>query len=137
MASEDEAKHLQTEALRAPEFMSGMQTIVETTDEWKNSLTISSSCHFFLFDKKYRQLGYSSNDYVNLGYEGTYWDKIDDSTEQVSYELQEEDCTIENGELTITNFENIGYIDRDCVVKVKQESGSSLFKLGINDNKIG
>lgn len=137
VASEDEAKYLQTEALKAPTLTSSTQTIIETTDEWKNKLTISSSCHFFLFEKKYRQLGYSSNDYVDLGYEGMFWDMLEEYNGEVSYTLGQNDCKIENGQLTITNFENIGYIDSNCVVKVEQESSPSFFKLSTDDKKIG
>ena len=136
-ASQDEAKYLQTKALKAPTFTGSATSIVETSDDWKNNRTISSSSHFFFKEKKYRQLGYSSNDYVDLGYEGKYWNKLDEKPSKFSYTLEQQDCTIENEQLTITNFDNIGYIDSNCVVKVDQKSGLSFFQLSAVDRKIG
>ena len=137
-ATPREEKYLQHKTLKVPkgsvDETSGLFT---PSAEWQSNNKTTSSSKFFFGEKNYRQVGYSSDDYVDLGYQGQMWDLYTSVSPEPTYTLTDEYFNMDGDTLTIKNYEKMGVIDRDCILEVQNGNTSNYFKLNNQDQRLG
>lgn len=142
--SQNEDKYLETDSVKAT-IKGGTETLnrlenskmLESNDEWRNNRLISSTSKVSYQSSSYRQVGYSNNDFINLGFKGKLWEELSSGNLQPTYTLDQNEVNINNGNLEIINYDKIGFIDEKCIIAVQTNGSTRYFKLAENDQKIG
>ena len=141
---QNEDKYLETDSVKATNkdgtetlTKQGNSNMLESNDEWRKNRSISSTSKVFYQSSLYRQLGYSNNDFINLGFQGKLWEELSSGNPQPTYTLEKDEANITNENLKIIKYDKIGFIDKKCIIAVQTDSSTRYFELADNDQKIG
>jgi|SaaInlV_125m_DNA_1040241.scaffolds.fasta_scaffold27016_3 hypothetical protein len=141
---QNEDKYLETDSVKDIK-KDGTETLtkqrdsnmLESNDEWRSNRLISSTSKVSYKSSSYRQVGYSNNDFINLGFKGKLWQESSSGNPQPTYTLEKNEVKITNESLEITNYNKIGFIDKKCIIAVQTDGSTRYFKPAENDQKIG